>query len=66
MERVEYDGATGVLEVELRGELYRFGQVPIDVYEALRSSLSPAEFFEREIRGRYPYEHVAQSLPADL
>ena len=66
MERVEYDAATGVLEVELRGELYRFGKVPIDVYEAFTHAGSREEFFEREIRGRYPYEHVAQTLPADL
>ena len=66
MERVEYDGATGVLEVELRGELYRFGKVPIEVYEAMMQAPAPEQFFEREIRGRYPYEHVARTLPADL
>jgi hypothetical protein len=66
MERLEYDATTGVLEVGIRGELYRFMNVPIDVYEALAHASSREEFFEREIHHRYPYEHVAQTLPADL
>jgi hypothetical protein len=40
--------------------------VPIDVYEALAHASSREEFLEREIHHRYPYEHVAQTLPADL
>jgi len=66
MERIEYDGATGVLEVMVRGELYRFTGVPIETYEQLMHASSREEFFEREIHHSFPYEHVAQTLPADL
>lgn len=66
MERIEYDGATGVLEVTVHGELYRFTGVPVEVYEQFTHASPREEFFEREIRGHYPYEHVPQALPADL
>lgn len=66
MDRIEYDGATGVLEVELHGDLYRFSRVPIELYERLRLSPEPEQLFEREIHHRFPYEHVARTLPADL
>jgi hypothetical protein len=50
----------------VRGELYRFTGVPIEKYEEFMHSPAREEFFEREIRHHVPYEHVAQSLPADL
>jgi hypothetical protein len=32
----------------------------------MKQASSPEEFLDREIRGRYPSEHVPQTLPADL
>ena len=66
MERIEYDATTGVLEIELRGELYRFTGVPIDLYESFTHARDREDFFEHEIRHRYPYQHVPQTTPADL
>jgi hypothetical protein len=50
----------------VHGELYRFMRVPIETYETFMHAPSREDFFEHEIRHRFPYEHVAQTLPADL
>jgi hypothetical protein len=66
MERTEYDATTGVMEVMLNGELYRFTGVPIGVYESFSHANDRQDYFEHEIRHRYPFQHVPQTTPADL
>lgn len=66
MERIEYDATTEVLEVELDGKLYRFTGVPVDVYERFAHAPDRRDFLEREIRGRYAFQNVPQTTPADL
>jgi KTSC domain-containing protein len=54
-----YDGRQNLLEVEFRsGRIYHYFLVPKATYEALRIAGSIGEYFNREIRTRYPYREV--------
>ena len=62
-----YDGATGVLEVACTdGALYRYTRVPEEVHVGLMEAASKGDFWRDQIHGRFPYERVATTLPADL
>jgi len=53
---IGYDPDFPALEIEFRvGRIYRYEGVPPQVHQALRASDSKGGFFNREIRGRYPY-----------
>ena len=53
---VAYDDGRGVLQLEFRTRaIYHYYGVPAAVYEALLSAPSKGSYFNRVIRGRFPY-----------
>jgi hypothetical protein len=51
-----YDGGRGVLQLEFRTRaIYLYYGVPAAVYESLLSAPSKGSYFNRAIRGRFPY-----------
>ncbi len=58
-----YDPNQSVLEVEFRsGRIYQYFLVPRSAYEELRGAQSIGEFFNREIRTRYPCRKLVLSV----
>jgi hypothetical protein len=56
---VAYDDAREILRLEFRsGALYRYYGVPAPVYEALLSAPSKGGYFNRAIRGNFPYSRA--------
>jgi hypothetical protein len=57
---VGYDDARELLQLEFRSRaLYRYFDVPAAVHEALLRALSKGSYFNRAIRGRFPYRLVS-------
>jgi KTSC domain len=52
-------GYDDVLEVELKGGLYRYRGVPRPLYLALMAAESKGRFINQEIKNNYPCEKVA-------
>ena len=53
---VAYDDARETLQLEFRGgALYRYFGVPAPVYDALLAAPSKGGYFNRAIRGNFPY-----------
>ena len=53
---VGYDEAQNALELEFRsGAIYHYFDVPVDVHEQLLKASSRGGYFNRVIRGRFPY-----------
>ena len=53
---VAYDRARGLLQLEFRsGAIYQYFGVPAAVHEALLGAPSKGSYFNRFIRGRFPY-----------
>ena len=51
-----YDDGRGVLQLEFRTRaIYRYYGVPAAVYKALLGAPSKGSYFNRVIRGRFPY-----------
>jgi len=51
-----YDDAHEILQLEFRSRaIYRYLGVPAPVYEALLAAPSKGKYFNRAIRGHYPY-----------
>lgn len=56
---VGYDEAEKILEVEfLRSGVYKYFNVPKDVYEDFLGAASAGKFLYAKIRGRYRYSQV--------
>jgi len=56
---VGYSKKLRALEIEFRnGSVYRYLEVPLDVYEALLKAHSKARFYDENIRHKYRSEHV--------
>lgn len=54
-----YDPSEEILEIEFTpGEIYRYFDVPSDVFENLFDSSSGESYFQREIRGSYQSQRV--------
>lgn len=54
-----YDDAREILQLEFRsGALYRYCGVPAPVFEALLSAPSKGGYFNRAIRGNFPYSRT--------
>ena len=52
-----YDEDARTLEIEFTsGSVYRYYEVPPDVYDGLRAAESHGEYFSHHIRDEYPYE----------
>jgi hypothetical protein len=57
---VGYDDAHEILQLEFRsGAIYRYQGVPAPLYEALLVTPSKGKYFNRAIRGNYPYSRAA-------
>jgi KTSC domain len=55
-----YDAAHKVLQLEFRSRaIYRYFGVPAPVYEALLAASSKGKYFNRAIRGIFPYSRVS-------
>ncbi|MDP2711979.1 MAG: KTSC domain-containing protein [Solirubrobacteraceae bacterium] len=58
--RAGYDDAGRILELEFTsGALYRYFDVPREVYDALLRADSLGRYFNREIRDRYRYVRLS-------
>jgi hypothetical protein len=54
-----YDDANEILQLEFRSRaIYRYFGVPAPVHEALLAAPSKGEYFNRAIRGRFPYSRT--------
>lgn len=59
MTSIGYDPETRQMEIEfIRGGLYRYFNVPEEVYQGLKDAGSPGQFFDSDIKGSYSYERV--------
>ena len=59
---VAYDEGSAVLHLEFRTRaIYRYYDVPAAVYEALLGAPSKGSYFNRVIRGRFPYALCASA-----
>ena len=57
-----YDGDRGILQLEFRTRaIYHYYGVPAAVYEALLGAPSKGSYFNRVIRGRFPYALCASA-----
>jgi KTSC domain-containing protein len=57
---VIYDEAREVLPLEFRRRaLYQYGGVPRRVHEALLGAPSQGRYFNRAIRGRFPFTRIS-------
>lgn len=56
---VGYDSSRSLLEIEFASrKIYRYDNVPEDVFQRLLSAGSKGHYFEEEIEGRYQYRRV--------
>ena len=54
---IAYDASRKLLRLEFRDRsVYSYLGVPAEVYQALLSSSSKGQFFNRAIRGQFPHE----------
>jgi hypothetical protein len=59
---VAYDEGRGILQVEFRTRaIYHYFGVPAAVYETLLGAPSKGSYFNRAIRGRFPYALCASA-----
>jgi hypothetical protein len=57
-----YDDAHRTLQLEFRSRaIYRYFGVPAPVYEALLAATSKGKYFNRAIRGNFPYLRVSNT-----
>ena len=61
---IGYSRAIRVLEVEFRsGALYRYREVPIDIYESLLKGDSKGRYFSQAIRGCFVFRCLKNATP---
>ena len=57
----DYDPAERRLDVKfVSGRRYRYFEVPLETYEQMRRSFSKGEFFNANIRDRFPFAAAEQ------
>jgi hypothetical protein len=63
---VGYDASGGLLQLEFgSGAVYHYFGVPAAVHQALLSAASKGDFFNRSIRGRFPYCQMSDRFSAE-
>jgi hypothetical protein len=63
--RVAYDDARELLELEFCSRaVYQYFRVPATAYAALLRAPSKGVYFNRVIRGRFPYFQAAKAQPS--
>jgi KTSC domain len=56
---VAYDGAVGMLQLEFRSRaIYQYFDVPVGVHEELLEAASKGTYFNRVVRGHFPYRLI--------
>jgi hypothetical protein len=56
---IGYSKRLHALEIEfVNGAIYRYAEVPTSVYRALMAAKSKAQFYDRNIRGKFHSIHV--------
>jgi hypothetical protein len=59
---VGYDNALGMLQLEFRSRaIYQYFGVPAPVHEELLGATSKGKYFNRFIRGHFPYRLIAKA-----
>lgn len=62
---LRYDAGAAVLSLTFPdGSRYDYHQVPLAVVKDLRRVANPAGYFARAIRGHYPCQRIAETLPS--
>lgn len=57
--RIRYDENTNTLEIEFHGgRVYQYFDVPLPVFEGLKTADSHGKFFNGQIKGHYRYARV--------
>ena len=58
---IAYDEALELLQLEFRSQaIYQYFSVPVAVYSAFLDAPSKGRYFNRVIRGRFPYTLVVE------
>ena len=58
-----YDPVPARLEIQFRnGERYLYFRVPPACYQQLLQASSKGDYFNRNIRNRFPYQHLSRPL----
>ena len=58
-----YDDAHRILQLEFRSHaIYRYFGVPARVFEALLAAPSKGRYFNRAIRGNFPYSRALHTM----
>ena len=61
---IGYNRSARVLEIEFRsGAVYRYREVPAEIYEGLLNAESKGGYFIRQIRGRYEFRRMNEPHP---
>jgi hypothetical protein len=56
----EYDASTRTLVIRyVSGMVYRYKDVPAEVYAEMKAAFSKGQFLNKFIKGRYAYEKVS-------
>jgi hypothetical protein len=59
----EYDAASETLTVRYHsGKVYNYHQVPEKVFKEMRSTMVKGIWFNRHIKGKYPFEEMTPGL----
>ena len=59
LSRIRYDENTNTLEIEFHGgRVYQYFDVPLPVFEDLKTADSHGKFFNEQIKGHYRYVRV--------
>ena len=59
IEWIGYEKSDSMLQVEfIEGSVYRYKDVPEDVYQNFLGAQSHGRYFEEQIKGQYPYRKV--------
>jgi hypothetical protein len=64
---IAYDQARELLRLEFRSQaIYQYLGVPAIVHHALLHAASKGSYFNRAIRGRFPYQRVSREPAATI
>jgi hypothetical protein len=62
----DYDAATETLTIRYpSGKVYNYLNVPEQVFAAMRSTMVKGIWFNRHIKGKYPFEEVTPGFRQD-
>ena len=61
---VGYEAGARMLELEFKnGGIYRYRDVPREIFEGLMAATSKGHYFLERIRGKFDYERVREEKP---